>query len=246
MNSMIYGFDWKLNQKVAMLASIEPAGSGSLISAAFKNGNEPWEFMTSFYVPTRYDMGMPGGSSFLEDWTGGAENVARSYLVGPSYLEDEDGKGIYFTNAYVGVHNPTGTKIPNKHTVAVENSWLRVRSGISIQSTAKAEYRLQLVKPAQFPNIADGKSLIESKISGKSTRYQEKLKKLEEAQVVKAALEANAKAKAEAEAKAKENARILAAKMVALKKSTITCIKGKITKKVTGVNPKCPAGYNKK
>lgn len=30
------------------------------------------------------------------------------------------------------------------------------------------------------------------------------------------------------------------------KKTTITCIKGKTTKKVTGVNPKCPSGYKKK
>ena len=28
--------------------------------------------------------------------------------------------------------------------------------------------------------------------------------------------------------------------------NTITCIKGKTSKKVTGVNPKCPAGYKKK
>ena len=30
------------------------------------------------------------------------------------------------------------------------------------------------------------------------------------------------------------------------KKSSITCVKGKLTKKVTAVNPKCPAGYKKK
>ena len=30
------------------------------------------------------------------------------------------------------------------------------------------------------------------------------------------------------------------------KKNTISCIKGKVTKKVTGVNPKCPNGYKKK
>ena len=29
-------------------------------------------------------------------------------------------------------------------------------------------------------------------------------------------------------------------------KPTITCVKGKVTKKVTGVNPKCPSGYKKK
>ena len=30
------------------------------------------------------------------------------------------------------------------------------------------------------------------------------------------------------------------------KKTTITCVKGKITKKITAVNPKCPAGYKRK
>jgi hypothetical protein len=31
-----------------------------------------------------------------------------------------------------------------------------------------------------------------------------------------------------------------------IKKSTVTCVKGKQTKKVTGFSPKCPAGYKKK
>ena len=35
-------------------------------------------------------------------------------------------------------------------------------------------------------------------------------------------------------------------KAAALKKTTITCIKGKLTKKVTAVKPKCPTGYKKK
>ena len=49
--------------------------------------------------------------------------------------------------------------------------------------------------------------------------------------------EAEAKAKAEAEAKAKASL---------LKKLTITCVKGKLTKKVTAINPKCPYGFKKK
>jgi len=35
-------------------------------------------------------------------------------------------------------------------------------------------------------------------------------------------------------------------KPAAAKKTSITCIKGKTTKKVTAVNPKCPTGYKKK
>ena len=39
---------------------------------------------------------------------------------------------------------------------------------------------------------------------------------------------------------------IYAAPKVAAKKTTITCVKGKTTKKVTAVKPKCPKGYKKK
>jgi hypothetical protein len=35
-------------------------------------------------------------------------------------------------------------------------------------------------------------------------------------------------------------------KVVSPKKTTITCVKGKTTKKVTAVKPKCPSGYKKK
>jgi hypothetical protein len=33
---------------------------------------------------------------------------------------------------------------------------------------------------------------------------------------------------------------------ISAKKRTITCIKGKITRKVTGTNPKCPKGFKKR
>ena len=39
---------------------------------------------------------------------------------------------------------------------------------------------------------------------------------------------------------------VSAAKLNSNKKITITCIKGKTTKKVTGINPICPSGYKKK
>jgi branched-chain amino acid transport system substrate-binding protein len=82
-------------------------------------------------------------------------------------------------------------------------------------------------------------------------------------EVVKEILEAEAaadlKVKQEAEAKAlrekiiseakAEAAKILAAAKAAVatkKKITITCVKGKVTKKVTAVKPVCPKGYKKK
>ena len=63
----------------------------------------------------------------------------------------------------------------------------------------------------------------------------------------KAAAELKAKQEAEAKAAAELKAKQEAAeKAAALKKTTIVCVKGKLTKKVTAINPKCPAGYKKK
>lgn len=61
---------------------------------------------------------------------------------------------------------------------------------------------------------------------------------------LKAKQEAEAKAAAELKAKKEAEAKAAAAKNI--KKSTINCIKGNLTKKVTAVNPKCPKGYKKK
>jgi hypothetical protein len=58
---------------------------------------------------------------------------------------------------------------------------------------------------------------------------------------LKAKLEAEAKAAAELKSKQEADA-----KAAALKKTTITCVKGKLTKKVTAVKPKCPSGYKVK
>ena len=72
---------------------------------------------------------------------------------------------------------------------------------------------------------------------------------------LKAKQEADAKAAADLKAKQEADAKAAAdlkakqeadAKAAATKKTTITCVKGKLTKKVTSVKPKCPVGYKKK
>ena len=66
---------------------------------------------------------------------------------------------------------------------------------------------------------------------------------------LKAKQEAEAKAAAQKKAKQDADAKAEAdklAKAAAQKKATITCVKGKLVKKVTALNPKCPAGYKKK
>ncbi len=77
----------------------------------------------------------------------------------------------------------------------------------------------------------------------KAARELKAKQEAEAASELKAKQEAEAKAAAELKAKQEAEAKVKAA---ALKKTTITCIKSKLMKKVTAVNPVCPKGYKKK
>ena len=82
-----------------------------------------------------------------------------------------------------------------------------------------------------------------------AARVAAELKAKQEAEeaAAKAAAELKAKQDAEAQAAAELKAKQEAdAKAAALKKTTITCVKGKLTKKVSAVKPKCPSGYKVK
>ena len=95
----------------------------------------------------------------------------------------------------------------------------------------------------KLPSAAEAKAAAELKAKKEAeTKAAAELKAKQEAEA-KAAAE---KAAAELKAKQEAEARAAAEKAVASKKSTITCVKGKLTKRVTTVNPKCPAGYKKK
>ena len=82
-------------------------------------------------------------------------------------------------------------------------------------------------------------------VKAEEVRLAAELKAKQEAESKAAELKAQqeAEAKAAADLKAKQEAD---AKAAATKKTTITCTKGKLTKKVTAVKPKCPAGFKKK
>ena len=80
----------------------------------------------------------------------------------------------------------------------------------------------------------------EAKAAADKAAADLKLKQEADAKVAAEKAAADIKAKQDAEAKA------AADKVAASKKITITCIKGKLTKKVTSLKPVCPAGYKKK
>jgi membrane protein involved in colicin uptake len=115
----------------------------------------------------------------------------------------------------------------------------------SAETFVEEQKKTQLVKAEEARLAAELKAKQEAEV----VRLAAELRAKQEAEA-KAAAELKAKqeieavvAKALAELKAKQEAD---AKAAALKKTTITCVKGKLTKKVTAIKPKCPSGFKKR
>ena len=98
--------------------------------------------------------------------------------------------------------------------------------------------------------VADAAGIASQKAKAEAeAKAAAELKAKQEAEAKAAAelkVKQEAEAKAAAELKAKQEAEAKAAAAAAKKKTTITCVKGKLTKKVTAVKPTCPKGYKKK
>jgi len=137
----------------------------------------------------------------------------------------------------IGNYTAIGTQLKsNKHillisgmdsssiTVHFASSSLTSSSEFKDLVTKGAEQRLKLDQEAQ----STGKAAAEAKAAADLKAQQA------------------AEAKAAADLKAKQEAEVKAVPAAVAKKSTISCVKGKLIKKVTAVNPKCPAGYKKK
>ena len=175
--------------------------------------------------------------------------VSLSPTLG-SMCDDDSGAGFFVevdkTRYYLGTVGALGWALPNCRSDGSQSFGV----GGGIAGFTPANKFLDLIKTAENIVAEDRRKEF---ILAEEARLDAELKAKQEAEV-KAKLEAEAKAKAEEEAKAKVEAEAKAkaeseakAKLEASKKkTTITCVKGKLTKKVTAVNPKCPAGYKKK
>ena len=115
--------------------------------------------------------------------------------------------------------------------------------GSNVRVVTSSVYAEELIKAA-----AELKAKQEAEAKEAAEKLAAELKAKQEEADAKAAADKLAAEKLAAELKAKQQAeaKAAAAKAAALKKKTITCIKGKLTKKVTAVKPVCPAGYKKK
>jgi hypothetical protein len=182
----------------------------------------PEVFAIKYLSSTSYICGGDsGGPNYVE--SGG-----YSYFIGPTGFATRPGcaKGLE------GNFHSGGTAIAYKLDLLRDAEIFVEKMKVD---EAKAAADLKAKQEAEAVELK-AKQEVELKAAAELKAKQEA-----EAAAVKAAAEM--KAKQETELEAKQEA---AAKAAAAKKTTITCTKGKLTKKVTAVKPKCPAGYKKK
>jgi M6 family metalloprotease-like protein len=130
------------------------------------------------------------------------------------------------------------------------SQFVRVKDLVIVADTVnKDQASFRVYTKGEFLVKQETEAKVASELKAKQeaeAKAAAELKANQEADAKAAAeLKANqeAVAKAAAELKAKQDAEVKAA---VLKKTSITCVKGKLTKKVTAVKPKCPSGYKVK
>lgn len=182
----------------------------------------------------------------------GVYGIVQHRELKQSHICDGDSGSVFFVeeNNVRYVLGTTGLGLVNNNCPPPE-TWYGFPSMSWIDPKSKLQ---DLIKEAEKIVAEDRKREAEE------IRLAAELKAKQEAEAKAAAeliakQEAEAKAAAELQAKQEAEAKVAAdlkakqeaeARAAAPKKTTITCVKGKLIKKVTAVKPKCPSGYKVK
>jgi hypothetical protein len=143
------------------------------------------------------------------------------------FVEEQNVRYVLGTTGLGLINN--NCQAPGRTSAFPSMSWIDPKSKLS-----------SLIKEAE-EIVAEDRRIEFAK--AEEVRLAAELNAKQEAEArAKAEAEAKSKTEAEARAKAEEYAKASASK----DKKTISCVKGKLTKKVIAVSPKCPKGYKKK
>jgi hypothetical protein len=161
-----------------------------------------------------------------------------------SVCDGDSGAGFFVekgdTRYYLGAVGGQQGGIPNCQTA----TWAIFGVGGGMSGFTPTFKFLPLLKEAESivaeEKLKEAKKIEEERLAAELQAKQE----AEQRAAAEAQAAAELKAKQDAEAKAAQE--LAASKAAAQKKTTITCVKGKLTKKVTAIKPKCPAGYKKR
>jgi hypothetical protein len=176
-------------------------------------------------------------------------------LIPPSLMNTDEAKKLISTaevnrqNAELKVKEEVAAKAAAELKIKLE---AEAKAAAELKAKQEAEAKAAADKAAELKakQDADAKAAAElkakqdadAKLAADKAAAELKAKQEVEAKLVADKVAADLKVKQEAEAKVAADKAAAAAS----KKTTITCVKGKLTKKVTAIKPVCPKGYKKK
>jgi hypothetical protein len=175
----------------------------------------------------------PMSANFKLDFDSAGTKIYRVVLPANSKFQSYLGEPFAILVTTANVAEPSESEISK----AQENAVLQGK-----EADLKEEAELKAKKEAEAKVLADKIAADKAaavKLAAEQAAAEKKLQEEKDAADKLIADKAAADKAAADEAAA-------AAKAAAAKKTTITCVKGKLTKKVTAVKPVCPKGYKKK
>ena len=175
-------------------------------------------------------------------------------LIPPSLMNTDEAKKLISTaevnrqNAELKVKEEAAAKAAAELKIKLEAeakaaAELKTKQEAEAKAAADKAAELKVKQDAEAKAAADLKAKLEAeaKLAADKAAAELKAKQEAEAKLTADKIAADLKEKQDAEAKAAADKAAAASK-----KTTITCVKGKLTKKVTAVKPVCPKGYKKK
>ena len=179
-------------------------------------------------------------------WTTSDWGVNHDQKTG-SICSGDSGAGHFVEENSVRYYVGTAGNGGESSNCKVDGTFSYTRGGFMANFSTPNKF-LYLIKSAEaFVEEQKKAQLVkaeEARLAAELKAKQEAEARAEAEATAKADAEAKSKAEAEAEARAKAEADAKAS--ASKNKKTISCVKGKLTKKVTAVSPKCPKGYKKK
>ena len=186
----------------------------------------------------------PMSTNFKLEFDSSGTKIYRIVLPANSKFQAYLGEPFAILVTTANVAEPSASEISKAQEVAVsQGKEADIKEAAELKAKQEAEAKAIADKIAADKAAAD--KLAEEQAAADKKAQEEKAAADKKIADEKAAAEKAIADKAAADKLIADKA-AAAAKAAASKKKTITCVKGKLTKKVTAVKPVCPSGYKKK
>ena len=220
-NAFINDFGWKVGDRVKAVVNLRQLADGTEISAALQLNDQQWRFFGTYKYAKKF-ANLEPGYSFIEDF-GRKPMIVRSAEYGNTWMENEDlTKRMPINSVQARANTGANTKY---HQIKQRNKttlWAQIGGDQFISEQRYVPAVIDVPLNSYIPIEARLTTLNLEGAAAQSykTQWLSNKSKVDPTPTLSAS--------------------------PSPKKTTIVCIKGKVTKKITAIKPKCPSGYKRR